>query len=480
LSAGATLPTGDKQAFLGEKTVAGRARALLEYERGDWLRAVVMAGGLFRDKSQFIGTPEGLAALYGAALELRPNQQMGVLCEGTGRVASRYVDTNPAELDAGMRFYLPGMVNLLMGGGFGLNRGVGSPLARAFVGLGWAPDNRDRDRDGIIDRKDRCPDEPEDWDGFQDEDGCPDTDNDTDAIPDVVDKCPNQPEDRDTFQDEDGCPEEDNDEDGILDLYDACPEAKEDGKGKRPTDGCPSTTEDGDGDGIHDAADKCPEEPEDKDGFADKDGCPDPDNDGDGVPDLYDACPNEPEDLDGFADADGCPDPDNDHDGFADISDKCPNQAETINYYRDEDGCPDSGPELVRLGETDAKIYLSENIWFRTVGDKPQLTVNSKMMLALVARVLAGHVEVTKVRIEVRDPEASQEVTQVRGELVRDELVKKGIDPQRLKVVGLGKGPKSRVEFIIESRKERQRAVPTVPVEPAGDDGEGAPEQEVP
>ena len=36
------------------------------------------------------------------------------------------------------------------------------------------PAGPDRDLDGILDPNDQCPDEPEDRDGFQDEDGCPD------------------------------------------------------------------------------------------------------------------------------------------------------------------------------------------------------------------------------------------------------------------------------------------------------------------
>src|SRR6185369_14068728 len=54
---------------------------------------------------------------------------------------------------------------------------------------------------------DRCPNDPEDKDGFQDEDGCPDPDNDADGIPDVVDKCPNEKETFNGFEDEDGCPD---------------------------------------------------------------------------------------------------------------------------------------------------------------------------------------------------------------------------------------------------------------------------------
>jgi outer membrane protein OmpA-like peptidoglycan-associated protein len=141
------------------------------------------------------------------------------------------------------------------------------------VGLEPETVDGDRDHDGIRDSVDQCPDDPEDKDGFLDNDGCPDKDNDEDKIVDVYDQCPNIPEDRDGFEDTDGCPDTDNDKDGILDV-----------------------------------SDKCPNDPEDMDHFEDEDGCPDTDNDQDGIPDSYDQCPNEPETKNGYADEDGCPD----------------------------------------------------------------------------------------------------------------------------------------------------------------------------
>src|SRR5262245_45703894 len=48
----------------------------------------------------------------------------------------------------------------------------------------------DRDHDGVPDDVDRCPDDPEDCDGFEDADGCPDEDNDKDGRPDYCDQCP--------------------------------------------------------------------------------------------------------------------------------------------------------------------------------------------------------------------------------------------------------------------------------------------------
>ena len=146
------------------------------------------------------------------------------------------------------------------------------PAATSTTGIG----NRGgagRDDDGLADDVDHCPDDGEDYDDFEDDDGCPDPDNDRDGVVDAVDLCPNIPEDKDGTQDGDGCPEGD--------------------RGDR------------DGDGLLDPVDQCPDEPEDFDRFEDADGCPDPDNDQDGVLDVDDLCPNDPEDRDGFEDADG-------------------------------------------------------------------------------------------------------------------------------------------------------------------------------
>jgi OmpA-OmpF porin, OOP family len=129
------------------------------------------------------------------------------------------------------------------------------------------PKPGDRDGDGLSDDVDKCPDDPEDKDSFEDDDGCPDLDNDADGIKDGVDKCPLDPEDKDSFEDEDGCPDLDNDKDGLSDKID-----------------------------------QCPNEAEDKDGFEDDDGCPDLDNDNDTFLDKDDKCP-----LEFGVAPDGCP-----------------------------------------------------------------------------------------------------------------------------------------------------------------------------
>jgi outer membrane protein OmpA-like peptidoglycan-associated protein len=128
----------------------------------------------------------------------------------------------------------------------------------------------DCDGDGILDPQDKCPCEkdggPENYNGFEDTDGCPDDpDTDGDGLTDSKDTCVLLPEDKDVYLDEDGCPELDNDLDTILDTND------KDAQGK-----------------------SCANDPEDPDGWEDADGCPEPDNDSDKVVDLEDMCPNEP------------------------------------------------------------------------------------------------------------------------------------------------------------------------------------------
>jgi OmpA-OmpF porin, OOP family len=99
------------------------------------------------------------------------------------------------------------------------------------------PEDPDTDGDGIPDSRDACRLEPEDKDGYLDEDGCPELDNDADGIPDSLDHCPNDPEDPDGFEDEDGCPDKDNDQDGLLDVDDQCPNTPGPRTGEKP--GCP-------------------------------------------------------------------------------------------------------------------------------------------------------------------------------------------------------------------------------------------------
>ena len=116
--------------------------------------------------------------------------------------------------------------------------------------------NTDRDKDGIKDSEDACPDTP----GLAQFQGCPDTDGDG-----VADKDDNCPEVAGPVENN-GCPWPDTDGDGVLDKDDACPSVA----GPAANNGCPWP--DTDGDGILDKDDKCPNEY----GLAKYDGCPKP------------------------------------------------------------------------------------------------------------------------------------------------------------------------------------------------------------
>jgi hypothetical protein len=159
--------------------------------------------------------------------------------------------------------------------GLGLASGVGTPTVRSTLAVEWAPRVHDRDSDRVPDDSDECPPLPEDFDGFEDEDGCPDPDNDGDLVLDQDDLCPIETAEEGRDEDEDGC-----------------------------TDAVRDT----DGDGVEDGSDACPSAAEDRDEHDDEDGCPDLDDDADGVPDASDACLTEPETVNGVSDDDGCAD----------------------------------------------------------------------------------------------------------------------------------------------------------------------------
>jgi outer membrane protein OmpA-like peptidoglycan-associated protein len=342
----------------------------------------------------------------------------------------------PVEGVGAVKLYLAKKSFLMLGAGGGIygltaeGKQTGASLWRAFVGFIFEPLIGDRDGDGIKDDVDKCPDDPEDFDGFEDEDGCPEDDNDKDGIKDVDDKCPNEP-------------------------------------GPKENQGCPATVEsDRDGDGIPDNIDKCPDDPEDKDGFEDADGCPDPDNDKDGIPDVDDLCPNEPEDFDGFEDADGCPDPDNDHDRILDKDDKCPNEPETYNGFEDADGCPDKGRVIVRRG----KLEILDKIYFET--DKAIIKPISYPILDAIAATLKGNPEILLIEVqghadERGDDDYNMRLTEARSHAVRSYLSDKGVEPGRLQAHGYGEtkpvcnehnedcwSKSRRVEFVILKRSD--------------------------
>jgi outer membrane protein OmpA-like peptidoglycan-associated protein len=265
------LPSGADSSFLGERSVLVYPRAVVEHTFLKKLRVAVDAGYRYRALpgrylNLYVGDELAFAAAASYDLPELFKRQWSVNAEvlfstparAPFRSGSQDSLKTPFEGLAGLKVQLHGnwYASVGVGSGFLGETGLGREGFRFFVTVGYARVIRDRDGDGIPDDVDQCPDQKEDFDGFQDEDGCPDLDNDKDGIPDTLDACPNTP-------------------------------------GVKKFRGCPDT----DGDGIPDWADHCPKQP----GPVEYDGCPD--TDGDEIPDNEDRCPNEP----GPASNDGCP-----------------------------------------------------------------------------------------------------------------------------------------------------------------------------
>jgi outer membrane protein OmpA-like peptidoglycan-associated protein len=438
-----TFPTATSGANAGENGLTVEPRLIVDWRLRGGALIVGQAGYRWREGAEVANLRVDDELVYGFGAEVPLLPRVSIIGEVFGAVGLYDSDLDedsgvdleeaPAEgLIAGRWRHESGWI-VTGGVGTGLTLGYGSPRVRVFVSAGYSPSARplmapkDTDGDGIPDTADKCPTEPEDKNGFEDQDGCPDgaRDTDGDGIPDKDDKCPTEPEDMNGFED---------------------------------TDGCPDGARDTDGDGIPDAKDKCPTEPEDKNGFEDEDGCPDAnrDTDKDGIPDAKDQCPAEAEDQDGFEDADGCPDPDNDGDGFCDPwvvekglqekysdtckgTDKCPDEKEIINGFEDEDGCPDKGQEKVQI--TKSGIIVLDKIFFKTA--KADLLPQSFPILDMVVSVMKTHTQIELVEVQghtddVGDDDRNLKLSDDRTKSVMNYLVSKGVDAKRLTQKGYG------------------------------------------
>ena len=275
------------------------------------------------------------------------------------------------------------------------------------IGISWNfAGAADSDKDGVCDKKDKCPDTPP---GTKvDENGCP-MDRDGDGIADFADACP----DIKGVKSAKGCPDKDGD--AVTDSIDKCIDVAGLATLDPATNGCP----DKDGDGITDADDRCP----DLKGSKVLKGCPDTDEDG--IIDPEDKCPQDK----GLAALQGCPDKDGDN--VADVDDKCPDVA----GIPANKGCPEIKEEVKQLF-----TQALQGIQFETGKDvirkvsNPILDNVVKVMSDNPAYLLEinGHTDNTGVKA------ANQDLSQRRAEAVKAYLVKKGIAAGRLTAKGYG------------------------------------------
>lgn len=279
---------------------------------------------------------------------------------------------------------------------------------------------RDKDKDKVSDKKDKCKTVPGVWEFL----GCPDRDGD--HIQDNEDKCPDVP----GIKELQGCP--DRDGDGITDAEDDCP----DDKGTIEFKGCP----DRDGDKIIDKDDECPDDPglkefmgcpdKDGDGTPDKlDACPDipgpkeykgcPDRDGDTVLDKDDKCP----DVAGPVENQGCPWPDTDKDGFIDKEDKCP----TVPGVKEYGGCPPPPP--IKAAEQKIIERAFKSLEFAT--GKDIIVAKSLPSLNELAKLLVQHKTDWTLKLSGHtdnqgNADKNMELSEKRANAVKRYLVKKG------------------------------------------------------
>jgi outer membrane protein OmpA-like peptidoglycan-associated protein len=127
----------------------------------------------------------GLAFRPGRGINLRLDLRVSVL---PTRADATYKATAEGELTAGIWFDL------------GRKRAAAPKVVVVATPT-------DSDGDGVLDPDDACPERPEDADGRDDADGCPDIDDDGDLVLDIADKCDTEPETYNGFEDEDGCPD---------------------------------------------------------------------------------------------------------------------------------------------------------------------------------------------------------------------------------------------------------------------------------
>ena len=436
VSAGFTVPTGfPADSYLGD----GNFTFVPEVHLSKDLGPATLAGNLgvrLRERKEFLDLVVDHEVSYRAGFAWHfhetnalPLTLMGSFNGATPLIgAFQNVNTAPLEVLAGAAYDL-GPLQVFGDVGVGVVAGFGTPAARVLAGLRFAPRDGDKDADGVMDSADQCQDAPEDKDGFDDVDGCPDPDNDKDGLLDGVDACITAPEDKDGHEDDDGCPDPDNDKDGVNDVSDDCDAEPEDEDGHDDEDGCPDP--DNDKDSVLDGDDECPLVM----GIVERKGCPLPDKDKDGIDDDSDFCP----DVKGTPQFIGCPDTDGD--GIGDSDDKCPTEPETVNGVKDDDGCPDKGVSKVVL--TKEKIEILEKVYFDT--GKASIQQRSFNLLNQVASIMKGHAEIARLRIEGHtdaqgSDEANLKLSSERAEAVLVYLIGQGVGPERLEAEGLGEG----------------------------------------
>lgn len=256
LLADVRLPTHTSAFYGGARLPAFAPRLLLDHLFGlSGFRAGLDLGVLIRKATEFRNVEAGSEVQAGLALGYRVGGTAPVEVMLDLRSAVGLTDTDAEEvgleclLGAGIDVTHEWKVNA--GAGVGLLEGFGIPTARAFLGVRWQPSPNDPDHDGVRSPEPSERDEPvvisEEEQAATTDDPGADEPASVDEVDDAeraaaiaggYDACPDLPEDFDGIEDDDGCPEGDTDKDGVLDYIDRCPDEEETINGFEDDDGC--------------------------------------------------------------------------------------------------------------------------------------------------------------------------------------------------------------------------------------------------
>ena len=282
----------------------------------------------------------------------------------------------------------------------------------------------DTDADGVPDYLDQCPNTTPEAHATIDAHGCP-GDSDLDGVPDYLDQCPNTPKEAQELVDLQGCPL-DTDVDGVPDYLDQCPNTPREAYGHVDEKGC---LKDSDQDGVADYLDRCSDTPEEARTSVDENGCA-IDTDKDGVADYLDQCLDTPEEARAFVDEQGCP-KDTDQDSVPDYLDHCP----TIAGEPHNNGCPEIKREVRNLFQK-----ALQGIQFET--GKAIIKKESYSILDEIATVLKDNptwlVEIQGHTDNVGNPETNLELSEARAEAVKEYLTNSGVNVDHMTAKGYG------------------------------------------
>lgn len=190
LAATLALPVGSTRSFTGDGGIGAEMLATAGYA-GRGYRVLLNTGVRFRPESDYVSTDQGTELIGRAGLlvpfaedRLMTSLELDVMARVRGSDAWKTIGSPVLGL-VGMRYHFDTGMYVGAGVGAGLTEAPGSPSLRTLVTVGYSPEPRpvrrglvaqpaDSDGDGIIDTLDKCPSQPEDKNGYQDEDGCPD------------------------------------------------------------------------------------------------------------------------------------------------------------------------------------------------------------------------------------------------------------------------------------------------------------------